>query len=89
MITENEDPFHYVLAQKIDTFHDNRNKYHNNIRLNLNKLPKDFFQKPHKTISMNSQRLKPDIYINEFLAYNKTVELKKPQKPASFSFKQD
>lgn len=46
MLNEPEDPFHYLLAQKIKTLHNSTNKYHHNIRLNLNKLPDDFFRKP-------------------------------------------
>lgn len=55
---EGEDPFQYLLAQKISIIHNPNNKYHHNIRLNLHKLPTDFF-KPQKSHQLHSQRVNP------------------------------
>jgi hypothetical protein len=52
------DPFQYLLAQKISTMHNPSNKYHHNIRLNLHKLPEDFFQ-PQNQHQQHSQRTNP------------------------------
>ena len=86
MMFQGDDPFHYILEQKIASI-GSQNKNVSNIKLNLNKLPRDFFQ-PHVARKPNtlSQRLSSNrtTHVNQFLAYNKTVELKRERKPTSF-----
>ena len=45
MMFDLDDPFHYVLEQKISQVTSNKNNG-NSIKLNLAKLPKDFFPQP-------------------------------------------
>ena len=86
MMFQIDDPFHYILEQKIHTSNNNH-KTISNIKLNLNKLPKDFFPQPipRKTNSL-SQRISSNRvnHVNQFLAYNKTVQLRRDRKPSSF-----
>ena len=54
---EVDDPFQYVLEQKIQTSN-SQNKNISNIKLNLNKLPRDFFpQHLSRKSNSYSQRL--------------------------------
>jgi hypothetical protein len=57
MLPESEDPFHYLLAQKIMPS-SGSNKTAKNIRLNLDKLPADFFPKqlPRKLDSLSQRQ---------------------------------
>ena len=83
---EVDDPFHYVLQQKISHL-GTHTKNANNIKLNLGKLPKDFFPQPvSRKPNTYSQRLSDsrNKHINQFLAYNKTVELQRDRKPSAF-----
>ena len=76
MMFDVDDPFHYVLQQKININNGSNIKKNNNIKLNLNKLPRDFFpQHGDKKSNGYSQRLSESRkkHVNQFLAYNKTV----------------
>jgi hypothetical protein len=57
MLFSEEDPFELLLRQKTTR---GPSKLTHNIRLNLNKLPSDFFPKrPTRRINSHSQRLPP------------------------------
>ena len=65
MMIDMDDPFQYLLAQKIVTNHQQRNT--NTIRLNINKLPPDFFHlhqnKKLETIS-HRPAYQPNAHLN-------------------------